>query len=274
MKQHGMRSSACAGFTFVWILLMVAALGAGAAAGARVWATSAQREREAELLFVGDQFRRAIASYVAADVSHSAPRSLEDLLADKRLPKPRRHLRKLYRDPMSNSTQWGVIRIGDGIAGVYSLSDRAPLKRRGFDKRYAHFADAARVSDWKFTVDAGTVVAPSATTGAVPATASVPQGAAAPITGASAPPSVAPPPIITGTPAPAPKPSPKKDTSRTAVERQCRLIARADTNSCASIKSARGDSAGARCAESAAVRSAGCLDANGFEGALPPLVTN
>ena len=56
-----------------------------------------QREKEAELLFRGEQYREAIASYYKKEQRY--PQSLEELLEDKRYPMPVRHLRRLYRDP-------------------------------------------------------------------------------------------------------------------------------------------------------------------------------
>jgi type II secretory pathway pseudopilin PulG len=49
------------GFTYVGLLLAVALAGVALAAAGMLWSTTAKRDKEAELLFVGDQFRRAIA---------------------------------------------------------------------------------------------------------------------------------------------------------------------------------------------------------------------
>ena len=51
------------GFTYVGLLLAVALAGVALAAAGTLWSTVAQRDRELELLFVGDQYRRAIGSY-------------------------------------------------------------------------------------------------------------------------------------------------------------------------------------------------------------------
>ena len=60
------RSAASAGFTYVWLLLAVAFMAAGLAAVAEVATTAMRRDKEADLLFVGDQFARAIALYRAS----------------------------------------------------------------------------------------------------------------------------------------------------------------------------------------------------------------
>ena len=65
--------------------------------------TAAQREREQELLFVGSQFRNAFMSYYGATPAGRAlPAFLEDLVEDNRFPVPRRHLRRVYADPMTS----------------------------------------------------------------------------------------------------------------------------------------------------------------------------
>src|SRR4029453_15475171 len=87
------------GFTYLWLLLAIALIAAGLGATAEVASTAARRDKEAELLFAGDQFARAIALYRAAvPASQQYPQQLEELLADKRFPNVRRHLRRVYRD--------------------------------------------------------------------------------------------------------------------------------------------------------------------------------
>ena len=67
---------------------------------------------------------------------------------------PRRHLRKLYNDPITGRPDWEIIRAGDGgIIGVNSASTKAPIKRANFAPRDAEFADAAGYCDWKFVFD-------------------------------------------------------------------------------------------------------------------------
>src|SRR3990172_10577225 len=91
-----MRSAASStGFTYVWLLVAVAVMAAGLAAIGEVASTAAKREREAELLFVGDQFARAIAEYRASSPGAAQyPQKLEELLADNRHPNVGRYLRR------------------------------------------------------------------------------------------------------------------------------------------------------------------------------------
>ena len=94
------------GVTYLLLLLVVVLSSAALAAGGSVWSTMQRRERETQLLWAGDQIRRAIASYSATggDGPERYPRRLEDLLLDPRSLAPRRHLRRIYDDPMTRST--------------------------------------------------------------------------------------------------------------------------------------------------------------------------
>lgn len=140
------------GFTLLWVLFLVVLLGIGLTALSRVWETETRREKEAQLLFVGDQFRRAIESYRDATPGpvKQYPARLTDLLADPRFPNIVRHLRTLYRDPMTDSVNWGLVKRGEGIVGVYSLSDQRPLKTGNFAKADAEFTGQDSYRGWRF----------------------------------------------------------------------------------------------------------------------------
>src|SRR5919106_4445434 len=134
------------GFTYLGVLAIVAIMGVMLAGVGEMWRTYVMREREEELLFVGDQYRRAIELYFKAGKSY--PRELADLLKDPRWPDTRRYLRKLYRDPVTGKTEWGLVPAPDGgIAGVYSLSEDAPFKTAGFRPPYAAFEGKAKYSE-------------------------------------------------------------------------------------------------------------------------------
>jgi type II secretory pathway pseudopilin PulG len=166
-----------AGFTYLWVLLMIAVLGAGAAAAAQVWITQAQREREVELLFVGEQIRRAIGAYVEATPggARQYPRSLEDLLQDRRYPLVRRYLRRVYPDPMTGAADWVIVRAPDGgIAGVHSRSHTQTFKKKGFRPEHAAFTNAATHADWVFVYAAGSAGTPAGSAKPAPASGSNP----------------------------------------------------------------------------------------------------
>ncbi|MBN9461386.1 MAG: type II secretion system protein [Burkholderiales bacterium] len=136
------------------VLLFWLALGACVLAGEGVlWSMQRQRDREEELLFVGDQMRRAIASYYETSPGpvKRYPDSLQALLDDRRQLSARRHLRRVYADPMTGRPQWGLVIAPDGgVMGVYSTSGATPLKRAGFAERDAEFTGKARYSEWVF----------------------------------------------------------------------------------------------------------------------------
>lgn len=160
------------GFTLAFIVITLLFIGAGMAAVGKIWSTIMQREREEELLFRGDQIRKAIESYYndSKNCRHPAmyPTSLEDLLKDKRCLTLQRHLRKLYKDPMTIEGEWELIPVtpeGEvkgvpsfglqkrgrvGIKGVRSKSEKEPFKKRGFPEIYKNFEGKMRYRDWEF----------------------------------------------------------------------------------------------------------------------------
>ena len=130
------------GFTYIGLLIAVVFFGLGSVGAARLLASTERAEREAELLFIGHQFRQAIQSYLqSGPKAGQYPATLEDLLQDSRYPTPRRHLRRLYPDPITGKADWGLVKAPEGgIMGVYSLSDREPQKRANFEAEDANFA--------------------------------------------------------------------------------------------------------------------------------------
>lgn len=115
-------------------------------------ATARQRERETQLLWVGQQYMQALESYYRATpgpLKH-LPVTMEELVRDTRFPNPVRHLRRLYPDPLQPEVPWGVVKRGNQIIGVYSQSDAAPLRRTGFTPGLESFEGAAQYSAWRF----------------------------------------------------------------------------------------------------------------------------
>jgi type II secretory pathway pseudopilin PulG len=144
------RRRAAAGFTYLTALFIVAMMGGGLALVGEVWHTAAMRERETELLHIGNEYRKAIERYYLSG-PRQYPRTLADLLKDPRQPGTVRYLRKLYPDPITGAEKWGLVKGPDGgIAGVHSLSDDPPLKSAGFAVRDKEFEAKTRYSDWKF----------------------------------------------------------------------------------------------------------------------------
>jgi len=114
-----------------------------------------QREAEDTLLAIGREYRIALASYatIGGAKGLSQPARLEDLLKDPRFAQPVRHLRRIYVDPMTGQTEWGVVRTldGQGILGIYSISMRSPVKLAQFEQIFVHFSEAKSYRDWVFS---------------------------------------------------------------------------------------------------------------------------
>lgn len=146
------------GFTYLGLMYLIFVIGIGLAAAGTAWQTEVQREREKELLFAGEQYAMAIGSYYESTPGgiKQYPPNLEDLLLDNRFPVVRRHLRKLYHDPVTGGEEWGLLREQGGrITGVHSLSHQRPLKTAGFPSAWAAFATAENHAAWQFVYAPG-----------------------------------------------------------------------------------------------------------------------
>ncbi len=133
---------------------MVAIIGIATTATLQAGSALQRRAAEEELLAIGFEFQQALTSYANATPpgKKRAPESLQDLLKDPRYPNIRRHLRKVYPDPMTGNEQWGIVPAADGggVAGVYSLSEKAPIKIGNFDPAFAGFEGKSSYREWKF----------------------------------------------------------------------------------------------------------------------------
>ncbi|MFG6442140.1 hypothetical protein [Roseateles sp. LKC17W] len=154
---------------------MLALGGAGLAALGEREQTRQQREREAELRFRGEAIAAALGRYAqATPLGHlPLPQTLDELLADRRFPKPQRHLRQLYADPFTGTPDWEPVMgqaavvadestsapandptvvTGTGIVGVRSRSTRPLLATAG---------GRSTARDWVFNATAAPAAAPS-----------------------------------------------------------------------------------------------------------------
>ena len=142
-----------AGFTFIGVLLIIMLVGFTLAEAGNVWSQARKRDREQELLKVGDKFRSAIRDYYNATpgpVKHY-PKTLNDLIRDDRFPKPQRYIRKIYIDPVTQREGWGRYDAFDGgIMGVFSFSNEKPYKKKNFPEIYKEFEKKTSYADWVF----------------------------------------------------------------------------------------------------------------------------
>ncbi len=149
------------GFTYLAILFAIAIAGVVLAVTGISWSQTAQREKEQELLFVGNQFRQAIARYYekTPGTVKRYPRTLNDLLKDERQLGIQRYLRKIYIDPMTRKAEWGTMLAPDGgVMGVYSLSDTSALKSANFDYANRTFEGATKYTDWVFSYEPKNII--------------------------------------------------------------------------------------------------------------------
>jgi type II secretory pathway pseudopilin PulG len=147
-----------AGFTYLGLLVLVALIGLMLAAAGELAATTAQREREVQLLWVGHEYRTALMRFFSQRRAY--PQSLEELLGTPAgSPVTVHYLRRLYPDPMTNAVDWKLVPApgGGGIMGIASSSNRAPLKTANFDPADQDFEAATSYGDWKFTFTPGVV---------------------------------------------------------------------------------------------------------------------
>ena len=166
------RTNTVLGFSYIGLMIFIAISGIALAGVGIVSSQDQQREREKELLFVGEQFRQAIGSYYEStpEPIKQYPTKLEDLLLDNRLPNVKHHIRKIYKDPITNDSNWGLEMQQSQIIGIYSLSEVKPIKKKGFPVLYEKFSDFSKYSDWKFIYSPGSFN-PSPNT--IPAIASI-----------------------------------------------------------------------------------------------------
>ena len=153
MFLHPLKSSA--GFTYLAALMIVIIMGIMLGVAGQSWKMIMDREREAELLWVGTQYREAMLHWrnfrhgggamPLGDIKHLAqdPRSLQNV----------KHLRKLYPDPITGK-EWKIIKDPQkGILGIASSSDKEPIKQANFPADYTQFEGKKKYSEWEFRWD-------------------------------------------------------------------------------------------------------------------------
>ena len=165
-RPPGPQRGASRGFTYLLLLFSLAVGGATLAALGSSWLHAAQRSREAELIFRGEQIRAALQHYHDNSPPGQArlPESLAALLTDLRDGHPRHHLRRLWPDPFTGQADWLLLREanGPGIVGVRSRAQHSALRRHAAPRLAQPAAVGAdrlpaadrppRVGDWLFTI--------------------------------------------------------------------------------------------------------------------------
>lgn len=140
------------GAAFIWALLMLVFLTFGLGRYLDVLSTREQRALEADLLWKGEQYRRAIEAYYQASPGEEKqfPNTIDDLLVDPRLLTYTRHLRQAYPDPLTGEPFAEVHDSAGRLIGIRSTSTGKPIKIAGFPAQYAHFSNSTSYEQWEF----------------------------------------------------------------------------------------------------------------------------
>lgn len=143
-----------AGLTLVLVLVAMLILGLSAGIAGSTISSLTRRAREADLLWKGEQIRKAIGEYYQIKHGQGAamiyPSKLEYLLKDPRFLEPRRYLRRLYPDPMTGK-DWVLIKDQGGrIKGVHSSLEEEPFKQSNFSDENKNFEGRELYTEWEF----------------------------------------------------------------------------------------------------------------------------
>jgi type II secretory pathway pseudopilin PulG len=96
------------GYAMAALLIMLSVMSVTLSMLLPAWGTMAKREREAELVFRGNQYARAVAMYQRS--RGAFPPSVDVLVNEK-------FLRKKYKDPMTEDGEFQIISVGTPIPG-------------------------------------------------------------------------------------------------------------------------------------------------------------
>jgi type II secretory pathway pseudopilin PulG len=143
------------GLIYLALLWLLAATGGLLALFGESWTRSAQRERERELISRGEQIRIAIDRYRRAVATRSEwPKSLDDLVEDRRQDEPRYHLRRRFEDPFGPAEGWGEIR--DPTGGLIGVHTRSNLQAVGrWAPEPGQPGRNGPLNEWRFVVVEG-----------------------------------------------------------------------------------------------------------------------
>ncbi len=238
------------GFTYLGLLFIIALMGATLALTGVTWHAAQKREKERQLLFVGNQFRQAIAAYYNRSPGNvkQYPGTLGDLLKDPRQLVPQRYLRRVYPDPVTGKGEWGLVKTRDNrIMGVFSLSGDVPVKQSNFRGADKEFEGKMLYTEWRFTYNP-------------------PQASPQPLTSSMA----AMPPLLSASrPAAAQTPPLGADEQKPVNESQCDTLLKNDMAACQASASKYGEETAKLCAGSAEARFAECREKKTVIGLLP-----
>jgi type II secretory pathway pseudopilin PulG len=149
-----MKNKKSCGYTYLMLLVVVASMALMASVlGGIIFSKEIRIEKENELIFRGMAYAAAIKSYHdTPDSNGSFPINLEDLVKDPRFPL-KKHIRRIYKDPITGKDWVLITAPGGGIVGVASSSKTKPIKQTNFPIKLRKFESAEHYSDWLFIYD-------------------------------------------------------------------------------------------------------------------------
>jgi len=137
------------GSVFMGMLVSVAIVAVMLMEAGTLWSSVLQRERELELLARGNEIRRAIDLYYQQ--AKLFPKTLDDLVLDRRSMTVKRYLRRVYEDPLTGKADWGVVQgPGETIMGVFSTAKGTPFKQNNFALENQNFTGQGSYQGWMF----------------------------------------------------------------------------------------------------------------------------
>src|SRR5262249_47526856 len=113
------RARSEAGHLLVGLMVLVAVLMILLMAAGQSWVFVMRRDAEAELIFRGEEYARAIGFYKAEVGSY--PLELKALM--QKGPHRHRYIRRLYKDPLAENGKWGNLYLsptGKGFINPYA----------------------------------------------------------------------------------------------------------------------------------------------------------
>jgi type II secretory pathway pseudopilin PulG len=144
------------GFTYTALLAAIVILGITSGAATKYWHQVTVRDKEEELLFRGNQYRTAIERYYSyrpnPQYIPQYPTTIEDIIKDSRTVEGKRYLRQKYKDPITGEDFVELRDAAKRLIGVYSPSEKQPVKQGNFSEENRDFEGKKKYSDWKFQV--------------------------------------------------------------------------------------------------------------------------
>jgi type II secretory pathway pseudopilin PulG len=110
------------GYAMVALLVMMAVMAVAMTVALPAWSTMSRREKEAELVFRGEQYARAIALF-QRQYAGAFPPSIDVLVEG-------RFLRKKFKDPITND-DFQTIAVGEAVEQAQTTDPLAPAGARG-----------------------------------------------------------------------------------------------------------------------------------------------